>query len=103
GLTMMEWDNTLRGSIAITGCATYGIGNAGGQTDLEVCARVIHGAIKDAGLRREDIDGFMSAGLSSSMWVVKLAEYVGIRPSFTDSTQIGGASFVAHLLIAAAA
>ena len=100
---MMEWDNTLRGSIAITGCATYGIGNAGGQTDLEVCARAIHGAIKDAGLRREDIDGFMSAGLSSSMWVVKLAEYVGIRPSFTDSTQIGGASFVAHLLIAAAA
>jgi len=99
----MDWDNTLRGSIAITGCATYGIGNAGGQTDLEVCACAIDGALKDAGLRHEDIDGFMTAGLSSSMWVVKLAEYVGIRPRFSDSTQIGGASFVGHLLVAAAA
>jgi len=100
---MVHWDKQLRGSIAITGCATYGIGNAGGQNDLEICARAIHGAIQDAGLRHEDIDGFMTAGLSSSMWVVKLAEYVGIRPTFSDSTQIGGASFVGHLLVAAAA
>lgn len=98
-----DWDDALRGCIAITGCATYGIGDAGGQTDLEVCAHAIHGAIADAGLSCDEIDGFMSAGLSSSMWVVKLAEYVGIRPRFSDSTQIGGAAFVAHLQIAAAA
>lgn len=102
-MTTGHWNSSLRASVSIVGCATYGIGDAGGQTDLEVCSRAVHAAVADAGLAMADIDGLMTAGLSSSMWVVKLAEYLGLRPSFSDSTQIGGASFVAHLLTAAAA
>ncbi|WP_240804770.1 thiolase [Cupriavidus oxalaticus] len=100
---MMDWEQSLRGSIAIAGCATAGIGDAGGQTDLEITSRAVHAAVEDAGLKMSDIDGLMTASLSSSMWVVKLAEYLNIRPTFSDSTQIGGASFVGHLLTAAAA
>ncbi|MCY1277615.1 acetyl-CoA C-acyltransferase [compost metagenome] len=100
---MIDWDNAMRGSIAIVGSATAGIGNAGGQTDLEISSRAIHAAVADAGLEMSEIDGLMTASLSSSMWVVKLAEYLNIRPAFSDSTQIGGASFVGHLLTAAAA
>lgn len=100
---MIEWDKSMRGSIAIVGSATAGIGDAGGQSDLEITSRAIHAAVADASLEMSDIDGLMTASLSSSMWVVKLAEYLGIRPVFSDSTQIGGASFVAHLLVAAAA
>ncbi|QEZ45130.1 thiolase [Cupriavidus oxalaticus] len=99
----MDWEQSLRGSIAIAGCATAGIGDAGGQTDLEITSRAVHAAVEDAGLKMSDIDGLMTASLSSSMWVVKLAEYLNIRPTFSDSTQIGGASFVGHLLTAAAA
>ncbi|QXW18273.1 thiolase [Comamonas aquatica] len=102
-MTTDHWNPSLRASVSIVGCATYGIGDAGGQTDLEVCSRAVHAAVADAGLTMSDIDGLMTAGLSSSMWVVKLAEYLGLRPTFSDSTQIGGASFVAHLLTAAAA
>ncbi len=102
-MTNDHWNPSLRGSVSIVGCATYGIGDAGGQTDLEVCSRAVHAAVADAGFTMADIDGLMTAGLSSSMWVVKLAEYLDIRPRFSDSTQIGGASFVAHLLTAAAA
>ena len=102
-MTIEHWNPSLRASISIVGCATYGIGDAGGQTDLEVCSHAVHNAVADAGLSMSDIDGFMTAGLTSSMWVVKLAEYLGIQPSFSDSTQIGGASFVGHLLTAAAA
>ena len=98
-----HWNPALRASVSIVGCATYGIGDAGGQTDLEVTSRAVHLAVADAGLTMADIDGLMTAGLSSSMWVVKLAEYLGLHPRFSDSTQIGGASFVAHLLTAAAA
>jgi len=100
---MTDWDPSLRGSIAIVGSATAGIGDAGGQTDLEITSRAVHAAIAQAGLRMSDIDGLMTASISSSMWVVKLAEYLGVRPRFSDSTQIGGASFVGHLLTAAAA
>lgn len=100
---MMDWEQSLRGSIAIAGSATAGIGDAGGQTDLEITSRAVHAAVEDAGLKMSDIDGLMTASLSSSMWVVKLAEYLNIRPAFSDSTQIGGASFVGHLLTAAAA
>ena len=99
---MTDWNKSLRGSIAITGCATAGIGDAGGLNDLEVSSLAIHAAVRDAGLRMEDIDGLMSASLSSSMWLNKLAEYLGVFPRFMDSLQIGGASFVGHLLIAAA-
>ena len=97
------WNPSLRASVSIVGCATSGIGDAGGQPDLEVCSQAVHAAVADAGLTMADIDGIMTAGLTSSMWVVKLAEYLGLRPAFSDSTQIGGASFVAHLLTAAAA
>ena len=100
---MTDWNKSLRGAIAITGCATAGIGDAGGLNDLEVSSLAIHAAVRDAGLRMEDIDGLMSASLSSSMWLNKLAEYLGVYPRFVDSLQIGGASFVGHLLIAAAA
>ncbi|GFN29642.1 thiolase [Achromobacter denitrificans] len=100
---MTDWNKSLRGSIAITGCATAGIGDAGGLNDLEVSSLAIHAAVRDAGLRMEDIDGLMSVSLSSSMWLNKLAEYLGVYPRFMDSLQIGGASFVGHLLIAAAA
>ena len=100
---MIEWDPAMRAGIAIAGSATAGIGDAGGQTDLEISSRAIHAAVADAGLDMADIDGLMSASLSSSMWIVKLAEYLGIRPAFSDSMQIGGASFVGHLLVAAAA
>ncbi|SCV00323.1 conserved hypothetical protein [Cupriavidus necator] len=100
---MIDWEHSMRGSIAIVGSATAGIGDAGGQTDLEISSRAIHAAVADAGLEMSEIDGLMTASLSSSMWVVKLAEYLDLRPAFSDSTQIGGASFVGHLLTAAAA
>lgn len=100
---MIDWEQSLRGSIAIAGSATAGIGDAGGQTDLEITSRAVHAAVADAGLAMTEIDGLMSASLASSMWVVKLAEYLDLRPAFSDSTQIGGASFVGHLLTAAAA
>lgn len=100
---MIDWEQSLRGSIAIAGSATADIGDAGGQTDLEITSRAVHAAVADAGLAMTEIDGLMSASLASSMWVVKLAEYLDLRPAFSDSTQIGGASFVGHLLTAAAA
>ncbi|MDH3729711.1 MAG: acetyl-CoA acetyltransferase [Acidimicrobiia bacterium] len=59
--------------------------------------------IKDAGIDKGDIDGLFSASSFYYMPTLNLSEYLGIVPKYSDSTTIGGCSFVAHLRHAAAA
>ncbi len=89
---------TLRGSAAIAGVATFGLGEAHGFTDMELLARSARAAVADAGLKMSDIDGICTASASATMWAMPVIEYLGIRPSFIDSTMLGGSSFVAHLM-----
>ena len=52
----------------------------------------------DAGLSMRDIDGICTASVAAPMWAMPVIEHLGIRPTFIDSTMLGGSSFVAHLL-----
>ena len=56
-------------------------------------------ALDDAGLSLADVDGLFTAGAST----LQVAEYLGIQPTYTDSTSVGGSSFVIHVEHAAAA
>jgi acetyl-CoA acetyltransferase len=89
----------LRGTAAIVGVADAvsptGELDAHGRA-LE--AQVIREALEDAGLALADVDG-VCHGQSS----VGLAEYLGIHPRFTDSTNTGGSSYEIHVEHAAAA
>src|SRR5262245_23744208 len=49
-------------------------------------------ALADAGLGREVVDGFASAGLGT-LAPVEVAEYLGLRPSWADSTSVGGSTW----------
>lgn len=93
----------LRGAIAIAGVGEAGCGEAHGFTEMEILAESARKAVEDAGLKMSDIDGLMTASVSSTMWGMGVAEYLGIKPTFTDNTMIGGSSFVAHLQQAALA
>jgi acetyl-CoA acetyltransferase len=90
---------SLRGRTAIVGVADAvsptGELDAHGRA-LE--ARVIREALADAGLTLADVDG-VCHGQSS----VGLAEYLGIHPRFTESTNTGGSSYEIHVEHAAAA
>ncbi|MCA8962884.1 MAG: thiolase, partial [Planctomycetes bacterium] len=68
---------------------------------LEV--RMIREALTDAGLTIADVDGVASC--ISPGWApsLELAEYLGIAPRWTDSTQTGGSSFEVQVQHAAAA
>jgi acetyl-CoA acetyltransferase len=92
-----DW-KALRGSAAIVGAATYGCGEAPGHTDMELLAHSARRAVADAGLTMRDIDGLCTASGAATMWAMPVVEYLGIRPSYLDSTMIGGSSFIAHLL-----
>ena len=56
-------------------------------------AEAARNALADAGLSRADVDGLLTAGYAN----YDLADYLGIAPRYTDTTTIGGASFVAHV------
>jgi acetyl-CoA acetyltransferase len=92
-------DRTLRGAAAIVGIAddispTGELDRRGRALE----AAMVMAALDDAGLTLADVDGVCHT--QSSM---DLAEYLGIHPTFTDSTLTGGSSFEVHLEHAAAA
>ena len=65
------------------------------------CAR---GALEDCGLALGDVDGLFGASMTmGAMGVIELAEYLNLKPTYVDGTNIGGSSFVAHVNHAAAA
>ncbi|TPP05024.1 thiolase [Rhizobium glycinendophyticum] len=92
----MSWD--LRGKVAIVGVGQAGLGAAEGFTEMEILAQAAQTAIADAGLAMRDIDGLTTASVLAPMWAMPVIEYLGIKPSFIDSTMLGGSSFVAHMM-----
>ncbi len=95
---------SLRARTAIAGVAESDLGEvADGLTALDLMAQATVRALDDSGLGLADVDGLFSASAYYQLATVELAEYLGIRPRYTDSTQIGGASFTSHLHHAAMA
>jgi acetyl-CoA acetyltransferase len=88
----------LRGSAAIVGVGTFGLGEAHGFTDMELLARSAHAAVADAGLKMSDIGGLCTASVTSTMWTLPVTEYLGLNPRYVNGTMLGGSSFIAHLL-----
>lgn len=88
----------LRGSAAIVGVGHAGLGQANGFTEMEILVQAAHRAVADAGLTMQDIDGICTASVAATMWSMPVIEHLGIRPTFIDSTMLGGSSFVAHLM-----
>lgn len=66
-------------------------------------AEVAAGALADAGLKLADIDGYFCAGDAPGVGPLSMVEYLGIRPRFVDSTDIGGSSAILHVQKAALA
>lgn len=77
-----------------------GVGLADGPvtpelSSTQLLAQAFGRAVDDAGLTKDDVDGLASAGYGG-MHEVALAEYLGLRPRWLDSTAVGGSSFEFH-------
>ncbi len=91
---------TAPNDIAIVGVAESDVmGNVPGKSSLQHHAEAAYNALEDAGLSKSDVDGIFTAGFST----LATAEYLGIQPGFTDSTSVGGSSFIIHVAHAIAA
>jgi acetyl-CoA acetyltransferase len=91
--------DTLRGEAAIVG-VTDAVSPTGelDTTGRALEAQMVREALDDAGLSLGDIDGVCHTGGS-----VQFAEFLGIRPRFTDSTTTGGSVFEVYVEHAASA
>ena len=90
----------LSRSVAIVGVAESDeLGRTENKSSLQHHAEAAYNALEDAGLSIGDVDGLLTAGYST----LTIADYLGIQPSYTDSTSVGGSSFIIHIAHAMAA
>jgi acetyl-CoA acetyltransferase len=82
---------------AIVGVAESDLGVVGDQTPLRLQALAARVALQEAGLALGDVDAVLAAGSDGYAPSMQVAEYLGIVPRYTDSTNIGGSSFEAHV------
>lgn len=92
-----------RGRAAVVGAATYGMGEAPGQSAMELLAQASVRAVADAGLKMSDIDAVFSMLPEDPFSAMSVPEYLGIRPKLVETTRTGGSSFQIHAMWAALA
>lgn len=94
-------ENFPRGKTAITGAATFGMGEAPGMTALDLAANAAHRALKDSNLGLAEVDALFVCTGDDALSGLSAAEYLGIKPRFTDNNRTGGSAFVSHVITAA--
>ncbi len=94
---------SLKKACAIAGVAESRLGVVPDSTVMTLQAEAMVAALADAGLEKSDVDAVFSSGNWGRLPQLQVAEYLGIRPRYSDNTSVGGASFEFHLGHAAAA
>ena len=86
---------------AIAGVAECDLGQTGRST-LELQTQAITRALADAGLTLADVDGLATNAIGRFS-TTTLAEYLGVRPSWVESSYVGGSAFEKYLATASQA
>ncbi|WP_419995820.1 acetyl-CoA acetyltransferase [Streptomyces boninensis] len=78
--------------VAVAGVALSDCGRVDDKTALQLHAQAARRALADSGLDRSVIDGVASAG-TGTLAPVEVAEYLGLKPTWVDSTAVGGSTW----------
>ncbi|MFF7715603.1 acetyl-CoA acetyltransferase [Streptomyces sp. NPDC007988] len=78
--------------VAVVGISLSDCGRVDGPTPYALHAQAARRALADSGLGRDVVDGLASAGLGT-LAPAEVAEYLGLRPRWVDSTAVGGATW----------
>jgi acetyl-CoA acetyltransferase len=88
--------------VCIVGVGESEFGDLPERSALQLHQQAARAALEDAGLHRGDVDALFTCG-ADGMHPLLVAEYLGLRPTYVDGTQVGGASwefFVEHAVAA---
>src|SRR5436305_11949629 len=64
---------------------------------LEIQALSARAALEDAGLSKNDVDGYFTVAANPGIGPLPIVDYLNLNPKYIDGTTIGGSSFVAHV------
>jgi acetyl-CoA C-acetyltransferase len=97
---------SLKGAAYIAGAFEHPTRKAPDKSVALLHAECALGALKDAGLSKQDVDGYFCAGDAPGMGPLSMVDYMNLRARHVDATDIGGSSYlmlVAHAAEAIAA
>src|SRR5271155_5576322 len=87
----------MNGQAYIVGAYEHPTRKAPDKTVAQLHAESAAGALADAGLTKGDVDGYFCAGDAPGMGPLSMADYMGLRLTHFDSTDVGGSSYIAHV------
>jgi acetyl-CoA C-acetyltransferase len=88
---------SLKGKAYIAGIYEHPTRLATDKSLAMIHAEVAKGALEDAGLTKDDVDGYFCAGDAPGLGPMSMVEYMGLKPKHFDSTDSGGSSYVVHV------
>jgi acetyl-CoA C-acetyltransferase len=98
---------SLKGAGYIVGAWEHPTRKATDKSVAQLHAECARGALEDAGLTKDDIDGYFCAGdAPGSLGGLSMADYMNLKLRHIDSTDVGGSSYqvaVGHALESIAA
>ena len=97
---------SLKGAGYIVGAYEHPTRKATDKSVALLHAECAKGALEDAGLSKDDIDGYFCAGDAPGMGPISMVDYMNLKCRHVDSTDVGGSSYqvaVGHALESIAA
>jgi len=94
---------SLKRTACIAGAFEHPTRKAPDKSTAQLHAEVARGALADAGIDREDVDGYFCAGDAPGLGALSMLDYLGLKVRHMDTTETGGSSYVVHVAHAAEA
>ena len=92
---MGEWSMSLKGAAYIAGAWEHPTRKAPDKSIALLHAECAKGALADAGLTKDDVDGYFCAGdAPGGLGPLSMVEYMNLKCRHVDSTDVGGSSEV---------
>ncbi|MBX9698315.1 MAG: thiolase domain-containing protein [Acetobacteraceae bacterium] len=94
---------SIKGKAYIMGAFEHPTRLAKDKSIAQLHAECAFGALQDAGLTKDDVDGYFCAGDAPGMGPVGMSDYMNLKLRHLDSSEMGGCSYIAHVAHAAEA
>ena len=95
---------SIKGKAYLAGVYEHPTRDAPDKTTAQLHTESARGALADAGLTFDDVDGYFCAGDAPGFGAMSMVDYMGLKNvRHMDTTETGGSSYIVHLHHAAQA
>jgi acetyl-CoA C-acetyltransferase len=94
---------SIKRQACIAGAFEHPTRKAPDKTVPQLHAECARGALADAGLSLQDVDGYFCAGDAPGMGPLSMVDYLGLKVRHVDSTDTGGSAYLVQVSHAAQA